>query len=130
MATTNSPRQQSPIVRKGLDIILQNKEKYNYLKWGTINVLILSLLLIDITNRCPYSFSNWYYVEFVAAVILSLSIVFYLFKYLLFWITFEPVKGTAAQQKLLHFDDGGNLPNITSIPIEVLIFYFFFIFEF
>lgn len=109
MKATNSPRQVSPIVRKGLDIILQNKQKRQYLKWGTINVLILSLLLIDITNKCPYSYSNWYYVEYAAAIILSLSIVCYLFKFLFSWITFEPVKGTAAQQKLLHFDDGGNL---------------------
>lgn len=108
MNATNSPRQLSPIVQKGLDIILQNKQKRSHLKWGTINVFILSLLLIDITNRCPYAFSNWYYVEYAAAIILSLSIVYYLFQYLFSWITFEPVKGTAAQRKLLHFDDGGN----------------------
>lgn len=107
MKSTNSPRQVSAIVQKGLDINLQKKQKRTYLKWGTINVLILSLLLIDITNRCPYAFSNWYYVEYAAAVVLSLSIVYYLCGYLFFWITFEPVKGTAAQQKLLHFDDGG-----------------------
>lgn len=113
MKPTNSPHQKSPIVQKGLEIILQNKQKRDYLKWGGINVLLLSLLLLDIINRCPYSFSYWYYVEYVAAILLSLSITFYLFKYLFFWITFEPVNGTVAQQKLLHFDDGGNLSTYT-----------------
>lgn len=109
MKATNTPHQVSPIVQRGLDIMLQNKQKRSYLKWGTINVLILALLLIDINNRCPYTFSKWYYAEYVAAIVLSLSIVYYLFKYLFFWITFEPVKGSVAQQRLLHFDDGGNL---------------------
>lgn len=108
MKATNSPHHVSPIVDRGLDIILQNKQNRTFFKWGAINVLILSLLLIDITNRCPYTFSNWYYAEFGVAIILSLSIVYYLFKYIFFCITFEPVTGTAAQQKLLHFDEGGN----------------------
>lgn len=105
--TPGSPHQSSPIVGKGLDIYLQNKQKRNILKWGTINVLVLSVILFDISNKCPYAFSKWYYVEYVAAAILSLSVLYYFSKYFYFWITFEPLKGTSAQQKLLHFDDGG-----------------------
>lgn len=103
-----SPLQSSPLVKKGLDIYLENKKKRNCLKWGTINAVILSVMMYDIKNKCPFAYSNWYYIEYVAAGLLALSVVYYFMKYIFLWFTFEPIKGTSAQQKLLHFDDGGD----------------------
>lgn len=108
-----SPLQSSPIVKKGLDIYLINKKKRNYLKWGSMNAVILSVLMYDIKNKCPFAYSKWYYIEYIVAGLFALSVLFYFTKYLFLWLTFEPIKGTQAQRKLLHFDDGGNY--ITSI---------------
>lgn len=102
-----SPLQSSPIVKKSLDIYLDNKNRRNYLKWGFINAMILSVLMYDIKNKCPFSYSNWYYVEYVTAGLLAFSVLYYFTKFLFIWLTFEPIKGTQAQQKLLHFEDGG-----------------------
>lgn len=102
-----SPLQSSPIVKKGLDIYLINKKKRNYLKWGSMNAVILSVLMYDINNKCPFAYSKWYYIEYMAAGLLALSVLYYFGKYLFLWLTFEPIKGTPAQRKLLHFDDGG-----------------------
>lgn len=102
-----SPTKASPIVKKGLDIYLKNKQKRGYLKWGSLNAVLFAIVLYDIKNKCPFTFSNWYYVEYVFAGLLSLSVFYYFTKYIYVWLTFEPIKGTPAQRKLLRFDDGG-----------------------
>lgn len=104
---SGSPLQASPIVNKGLDIYLKNKHKRQYLKWGLINAILLAAVMVDIRNKCPFAYSNWYYAEYVVAGVLSLSVSYYFMKYVHIWLTFEPIKGTLAQRKLLHFDDGG-----------------------
>lgn len=109
---STSPLQSSPIVKKGLDIYLDNKKKRYYLRWGCINSLILSVMMYDINNKCPFAYSKWYYIEYVIASMLALSVCYYFIKYMFLWVTFEPIKGTQAQRKLLHFEDGGNFNQI------------------
>lgn len=104
---STSPLRASPIVNKGLDTILKNKRKRGYLKWGAINALFLSIVMFDIKNKCQFSYSNWFYTEYVVAGVLSLSLLYYFLKYFYVWLTFEPIRGTPAQRRLLHFDDGG-----------------------
>lgn len=99
----------SPIVDKGLQIYLQKKTNRSALKWGSLNIVILSIILFDIKNKCPYAFSNWYYLEYATAVLLGLSVAYYFAKYFYSWLTFEPLKGTSQQRRLLHFDEGGKL---------------------
>lgn len=108
-AADTSIYRKSPIVDKGLDINLQKKINRNSMKWGSINTLILSIILYDIKNKCPYSFSNWYYVEYAAAVLLGLSVLYYFLRYFCYWLTFEPLKGTTEQRRLLHFNEGGKI---------------------
>lgn len=104
-----SPLQSSPLVRKGLDIYLENKKKRNFIKWGSINAIILSVMMYDINKKCSYAQSKWYYIEYGIASLLALSVFYYFIKYMLMWLRFEPIKGTQAQRKLLHFEDGGNI---------------------
>lgn len=103
----NTTQQQSPIVKKGLSIYLQNKQKRNFLKWGLINVAVLLILVLDLSSKCPYAFSKWFYVEYLATGLLGLSTLYYFSKYCYLWITFEPINGTVEQKQLLHFEDGG-----------------------
>lgn len=109
---TLSPVQSAPLVKKSLDIYLENKKQRNCIKWGSINALILSVIMYDINKKCPYAHSNWYYIEYGIAGLLALSVFYYFIKYMLIWVQFEPVKGTQAQRKLLHFEDGGNVQTI------------------
>lgn len=103
----SSPNHSSPIVHKSLDIYLKNKQKRSYLKWGSINALILSIVMLDINNKCPFAFSYWFYLEYAIAGLLSLSVLYYFMNFVYTWLTFEPIKGTLAQRKLLHFNEGG-----------------------
>lgn len=80
-------------------------------------------MMYDIKNRCPFSFSKLYYIEFAIAGFLALSVLYYFTKYIFLWLTFEPIKGTQAQRKLLHFEDGGkNLEQriYDSVEFEIL----------
>lgn len=117
---STSPLQSSPLVRKGLDIYLENKKKRNYLKWGTINAVILSVMMYDIKNKCPFAYSKWYYIEYMIAGLLGLSVFYYFIKYLFLWFTFEPIKGTQAQRNLLHFGDGGNVNITFSVGLKTI----------
>lgn len=105
----SSPNQSSPIVHKSLDIYLKNKQMRNSLKWGSINLLLLSFVMFDINNKCPFAFTYWFYAEYAVAGLLGLSVLYYFTCYIYFWLTFEPIKGTPAQRRLLHFEDGGKV---------------------
>ena len=65
---------------------------------------LLSVLLFDISNKCPYSFSQWYYLEYAAAAILGLSVVYYFGRYFYYVFSKEPLRGTEFQRKLLKFE--------------------------
>lgn len=103
----STPTKPSEIVAKGLELQLKAKQARQHLKWGAIHLGILAVLLFDIFNKCPYSFSQWYYVEYTAAVLVALSAFVYFLRYLFFAFSFEPIKGTLAQRDLMQFDEKG-----------------------
>lgn len=107
--TTSPPNHSSPIVRKGLDIYLKSKRKRQYLAWGSINAVLLSIIVYDIRNKCPFAYSKWYYVEYAIAAFLGLSVLYYFSKYIFLWLTFKPIRGTQLQRKLLSFEDAGKI---------------------
>lgn len=92
-------------MEKSLEFHLRTKKKKECVKWGGINATLLAILVFDISYKCPYSFSKWYYVEYAAIAILSLSVLCYLLKYLFYVLSSEPIKGSEIQRDLLHFDD-------------------------
>lgn len=112
-----SPRQKSEIVDRGLDVYMQAKASRHALKWGSINVVLLSILMFDISNKCPFAFSKWYYLEYAVTACLALSVMYYFGKYFYILFSFEPVKGTEAQRKLLQFGVGGRCCQNLSITI-------------
>lgn len=119
----NTSLEQSSIVKNGLRIYLQNKQMRTFLKWGIINIAVLMIVLFDLSSKCPYALSKWFYIEYVAAALLGLSTLYYFSKYFYLWITFEPINGTIEQKHLLHFDDGGKFSTFalflfTSMPMK------------
>lgn len=99
-----SPVQCSPIVNRTLELNLNKKRSRECLRWGTVNVVLLSVLLFDISNKCPYSFSHWYYFEYVAAAILASSMAYYFSCYFYYMFSAEPIQGTEQQRRILNFD--------------------------
>ncbi|XP_035794711.1 transmembrane protein 209-like [Anopheles albimanus] len=97
-------QQRSPIVNRTLELNLNKKRSRECLRWGTVNVLLLSMLLFDISNKCPYAFSHWYYVEYAAAAILGSSMLYYYGQYFYYLFSAEPIRGTEQQRRLLKFD--------------------------
>ncbi|XP_073837897.1 transmembrane protein 209 [Musca autumnalis] len=103
-----TPQKQNSLVERGLDLRLRASKAKYYLKWGSINVILLAILLFDISNKCPYAESNWYYVEYVAAGLVGLSVLACFCKYFLYVFHTQPVQGTQQQKNLLKFDDNDN----------------------
>lgn len=96
-------------MEQSLDLKLRASKAKYYLKWGSFNVVILAILMFDISNKCPYAESNWYYVEYVAAAIVGLSMLACFLKYFLYIFYTQPVQGTRQQKNLMKFDDNGLL---------------------
>lgn len=96
------------ILNKSLDLQLKTNQVRNYLKWGFINFIILIILWTDISNQCYYITSKWLYVEYAIIGLVTINLIVYILKYIYHLITFDPVKGTIEQKKLLEFDDIDN----------------------
>lgn len=99
------PSKRNQIVEKSLDLQMDAKHAKECLIWGTVNIFLLAILLFDIINKCPYAVSKWYYVEYTAAGILTVSVFCNFGKYLFFIFSKESVQGTKEQKNLLGFDD-------------------------
>ncbi|XP_075161880.1 transmembrane protein 209 [Haematobia irritans] len=104
MNTYCTPFKENSIVERGLDLRLRATKAKYYLKWGSVNVVLLAILLFDISNKCPYAESNWYYVEYAAAAIVGLSVLACFLKYFIYVFHTPPVQGTQQQKNLLKFD--------------------------
>ncbi|XP_055531516.1 transmembrane protein 209 [Wyeomyia smithii] len=115
ISNPNSPSQRSPLVDRTLDLYLNNRRSRECLKWGSLNIVLLSVILFDISNKCPYSFSQWYYLEYAAAALLATSVVYYFSCYFFHLFSKEPLRGTDYQRKLLKFDVDDN-SFITTAP--------------
>ncbi|KAG4066219.1 hypothetical protein HA402_000443 [Bradysia odoriphaga] len=102
----HSPYHKSEIVSRGLELNFSAKVSRHSLKWGTINVCLLSMLLFDISNQEPFALSKWYYVECVGAILTALSVAYYFGKYFYLLFTVQPLQGTVQQRELLQFKDG------------------------
>uniref|UniRef100_A0A336K9D8 CSON005613 protein n=1 Tax=Culicoides sonorensis TaxID=179676 RepID=A0A336K9D8_CULSO len=110
-----------------------NNHKRNCVIFGSINAVLLSIIWFDISQKCPYSFSYWYYCEYAAAGILSLSLIYYILSYMYHRYFVSPLKVTEDQRKLLRLDENDGTfvisptkspdPNVTfdktSAPINV-----------
>lgn len=114
-SSPNSPSLRSPLVDRTLDLYLTNRRSRECLKWGSLNIALLSILLFDISNKCPYTFSHWYYLEYAAAAILAGSVLYYFSRYFYYLFSKEALKGTEQQRKLLKFDNDDN-SFITTTP--------------
>ncbi|XP_036345735.1 uncharacterized protein LOC118754979 [Rhagoletis pomonella] len=93
------------LVERDLDLHLRAKRAKDCLRWGSLNVVLLAILLFDISNQCPYSYSKWYYVEYLAAALSGLGAFSCFLKYFLYLFHTNPLLGTKEQKNLLKFDE-------------------------
>ncbi|XP_018795793.1 PREDICTED: transmembrane protein 209 [Bactrocera latifrons] len=93
------------LVELSLNMHLRAKLAKESLRWGCLNVVLLAILLFDISNRCPFAHSKWYYAEYIAAVLTGLGAFSSFLKYFLFIFRKNPILGTKEQKNLLKFDE-------------------------
>ncbi|XP_022215445.1 transmembrane protein 209 [Drosophila obscura] len=97
----------SPLVEKSLDLRLRGAQAKTYLKWCTINVALLSLLLFDLSQTCPSLHWTYFFVaECSVTTVTALSALACLAKYLWLCLSGDQVLGTDVQKCLLDgYDD-------------------------
>ncbi|XP_017070540.1 transmembrane protein 209-like [Drosophila eugracilis] len=102
-----SPPKSNPLVQRSLDLRLRIAQAKNYLKRCLLNVVILSLLLLDIRVNGNYANRKYwlYLTEYLISTVLALSALACFVKYL--WLIHgeEQVIGTANQKYLLDGRD-------------------------
>ncbi|XP_017864383.1 PREDICTED: transmembrane protein 209 [Drosophila arizonae] len=94
-------------VQENLEHRQKRAEARNYLKWGFINIILLTLICVDLWQTCLSMRSTlWYQVEFSVAVCISLSVAACAGKYF-WWLCIDntPLCVTEVQRCLL---DEGN----------------------
>ncbi|XP_063707672.1 transmembrane protein 209-like [Culicoides brevitarsis] len=93
------------LLNQSLQLQVTNKHRRNCLTYGALNALFLAILWFDISQQCPYSVSYWYYVEYVAAGILGVSLLYNILSYVYHRFLVSPLVVTEEQRKLLRLDD-------------------------
>lgn len=104
-----SPHYKSPVVNRALNAYLVIKQRRDAFKLGLLNLFLISVVLFDLSNKCPNQFSKWFYLEYVAAVVLSLSVLYYFGRYFYLKFSFGTIETTVEQKALMSSTDTGLL---------------------
>nr|NP_648968.2 uncharacterized protein Dmel_CG6479, isoform A [Drosophila melanogaster]AAF49357.1 uncharacterized protein Dmel_CG6479, isoform A [Drosophila melanogaster]ADA53598.1 FI08815p [Drosophila melanogaster]AOQ09981.1 CG6479-RA [synthetic construct] len=100
--TNCSPLSKNPVVQRSLDLRLQGAQARHYLKWCSINVVLLSLLLFDLWQACRSAYRTyWFLAECTITTLIGLSALACFGKYLWLWFGGDQVTGSDIQKWLL-----------------------------
>lgn len=105
-------------VQESLEHRQKRAEARYYLKWGFINIILLTLICADLWQTCLSMRSTlWYQVEFSVAVCISLSVAACAGKYF-WWLCIDntPLCVTEVQRCLLNEGNGKEIMQ-TIIPL-------------
>ncbi|EDV39734.1 uncharacterized protein Dana_GF24321 [Drosophila ananassae] len=112
-----SPLRKSPVVQRSLDFRLRSAQARHYLKWCSINVLLLSLLLFDLWQACRTVYRTyWFLLECTITSVVGLSAVACFVKYLWLWCGGDQVIGTDYQKYLLDGKDDNSFRTVYTRP--------------
>ncbi|KAH8300537.1 hypothetical protein KR018_011924, partial [Drosophila ironensis] len=115
----SSPLRKNGLVEHSLDLRLRASQARHYLKWCAINVLVLSVLLVDLSRTCSYQYtSKWFLAECALCCLSVLSGVACLCKYLWLWCLGDQVIGTSAQGCLLDGSFDNSYRTIYARPTQ------------
>ncbi|XP_034483377.1 transmembrane protein 209 [Drosophila innubila] len=103
-------------VQGSLELRRRRAEARNYLKWGFINIVLLAVLAFDICQACISDNSLWYQAEYTVGVLIFLSAVACIGKYI-WWLMVDsgPVSVTELQRCLLD-ETTDNLRTLSKTP--------------
>nr|XP_015837006.1 PREDICTED: transmembrane protein 209 isoform X1 [Tribolium castaneum] len=79
--------------------------------WGSVNLLILAVLLYDIANSCPLYTDIYDYIKYAFVLIVSINLLYYAAKIMISNFNHEQIPITLEQKKLLGISDSGLDPN-------------------
>ncbi|KAH8257171.1 hypothetical protein KR038_005168, partial [Drosophila bunnanda] len=113
----SSPLSRNPVVQRSLDLRFRSAQARYYLKWCSINVVILSLLLLDIWQACRSVYRTYYFMaECTVTAVVGLSALACFGKYLWLWCGGDQVMGTDIQKRLLDGRDDNSVRTVYSRP--------------
>ncbi|XP_018573554.1 transmembrane protein 209 [Anoplophora glabripennis] len=95
-----------PILERSMIVNQKRRNLRKSFTWGTINFGLLSLLLFDLSQTCPLYLSYYHYLEYILILILTINILYYLYKIIKSsLVRSEPIAITLEQKKLLGIKD-------------------------
>ncbi|KAH8380194.1 hypothetical protein KR009_009440, partial [Drosophila setifemur] len=113
----SSPLSRNPLVQRSLDLRLRSSQASHYLKWCSINLVLLSMLLFDIWKTCRSAQDSFCFkAECCAATLVCLSTVACFGKYVWLWVGGDPVVGTDSQKCLLDGKDDNSFRTVFARP--------------
>jgi hypothetical protein len=95
----------SIILERSLSLNKTRRDIRKSLIWGSVNLLILSVLLYDIANSCPFHFDFYDYVKYGFVCIISINVLYYAAKIMISNFNKEQIPITLEQKKLLGISD-------------------------
>ncbi|EDW79563.1 uncharacterized protein Dwil_GK20346 [Drosophila willistoni] len=110
-----SPLSRNPVVEHSLNLRLRNSQSRTYLKWFALNILILSVLIVDLRGTCQLQRYSYYYLtKYLIAILSGTSAVACIGKYLWIWFASGQMLGTEEQKSLLDDINDNSFKTIRS----------------
>lgn len=89
------------IIDKALDLQMGEKKRKSAIKWTTFNVILLSILTFDIYKTAKHYDLLFYYIEFAACIILTISLLKNSLTFLYYTFFVEQIVCDNEDQRLL-----------------------------
>lgn len=93
------------MVTNTVKLRFQLKQRRDSLFWAFFCICLLCIIAYDLRDRCPFSFSKLYYIEYGAATILLLSLFYNSLRYVYYVFSAKSIHGDFEQRTLLGFSD-------------------------
>ncbi|XP_017059140.1 transmembrane protein 209 [Drosophila ficusphila] len=114
-----SPLSRNPVVQRSLDLRLRGAQARHYLKWCSINVVLVSLLLLDIWQACRSVYRTyWFLAECTITTLMALSALACFGKYLWLWFGGDQVIGTDSQKCLLDGQEENSFRTVSTRAVK------------
>nr|CAH7720818.1 unnamed protein product [Callosobruchus chinensis] len=102
------PGKQSPVLERTLLINQKRRNIRRSLIWGSMNFMLMCLVLYDLSYACPLYVNYYHYAEYAIVVILMINILYHIANFVKYtYGNLEPVTITSEQKRFLGIKDSG-----------------------
>lgn len=109
------------IVDRALDLHLGEQKRKSAIRWSALNVILLSILTFDIYSTALYYDLLFYYIEMIACIILSISLIKNILTYLYYTFFVDQVVCENEDQRiLLNLSSSNSMVKTTKSTLETV----------